>query len=47
MDKQSIAEGIEAIVTCKRPGAKKSDKEPRFDEGAGFSERDGDEMFGG
>lgn len=48
MDKQRIAEGIEAIVMGKRPGAKKSDKEPGFDEGVGFSERDGDEdgVFG-
>lgn len=43
MDKQRIAEGIEAIVMGKRPGARKSAKEPGFDEGVGFSEKDGDE----
>lgn len=47
MDNKRITEGIEAIVMGKHPGAKKSDKEPGVDEGVGFNERDGDEVFGG
>ena len=49
MDKQRIAEGIEAIVMGKRPDTKKSETKSGFGEGVGFSERggDGDEVFGG
>jgi hypothetical protein len=49
MDKQRIAEGIEAIVMGKHPGARKHSKESGFGEDVGFSERDGhgDEVFWG
>lgn len=38
MDKQRIAEGIEAIVMGKRGDERKSDRESGFDESVGFSE---------
>lgn len=42
MDKQRIAEGIEAIVMGKRGDERKSDRELGYDADVGFSERDGD-----
>ncbi|BAH75965.1 helix-turn-helix domain-containing protein [Solidesulfovibrio magneticus] len=47
MDKQRIAEGLEAIVMGKRPSSRKPAKEYGSGEDVGYSERGGDELFGG
>lgn len=47
MYRQWIADGIEAIVMGKRADKRKSDKESGYAEGVGFSDMDGDEVFGG